>query len=133
MIFLFGLISLIFTIVITSKLSLLQGEPNEFLYGYLLPTTMFVTYSIFLVFKDIFKSYQFSERFKKTIIYLSNCSFGIYLIHDFINQAYSIIGLKTTSYNPIFMVPIMSFVNLIISFIIISIMRRIPFVSKYLT
>lgn len=133
LIYLFGITSLIFTIIVTSKLSQLHGKPNEYFYGYLLPTTMFETYSIFLVLKDIFNSYQFSEKINKNIIFLSNCSFGIYLIHDFINQAYSIIGLKTTSFNPIIMVPIMSFVNLIISLIIISIIRKIPLISKYLT
>lgn len=62
LIYLFGIISAICTILITSYLSLLKGEPNGFLYGYLLPTTMFETYAIFLVFKDIFNSFNVTTQ-----------------------------------------------------------------------
>jgi len=131
-IYLLGFLSVIITIIITAKWSLWTNTPQGFLYGYLLPTTMFETYAVFLLLKDIVNSVSHSERFEKYVVYLSSCSFGIYLIHDFIIQAYSIVGITTTTFNPIIMIPLMSIINLICSLLVISLLRKIPFVKKYI-
>jgi surface polysaccharide O-acyltransferase-like enzyme len=131
-IYVFGIISVLITIIITAKYSLFVGKPKGDLYSYLLPTTMFESYAVFLLFKNIFKSVKYSEMFEKVITYLASCTFGVYLVHDFINQAFSIIGLKTTTYNPIIIIPLMSFINIVISFIIISFIKKIPFLNRYI-
>lgn len=132
LVYLLGFLSIILTILITAKWSLSTNKPQSFLYGYLLPTTMFETYAIFLFVKDIFKYVRYSARFEKIILYLSSCSFGIYLIHDFFIQASNLIGITTTTLNPIIMIPLMSILILISSVLAISLLKKIPFLNKYI-
>ena len=132
-IYILGILSIIITILLTARYSLLAGEQKGYLYGYLLPTTMFSAFAIFILFKDMFKSIYLSDKLKKIIIYSSNCTFGIYLAHDFIIQAYTVNGLTTKAFNPVFSVPLLSIVNICISILVVSIIKKIPVLKNYIT
>ena len=129
-IYIMGLFSVFFTIIITVKWSLMTGEPQAYLYGYLLPTTMFEAYALFILFKERLSSIKYSKKIEKNLSFLSGCTFGIYLVHDFINQAYSILNIYTTTLNPVIMIPIMSVITFIISFVIIIAIKQIPYINK---
>jgi len=130
LIYIMGILSAFITIIITAKWSLMTGEPQEFLYGYLLPTTMFEAYALFLLFKERLSSIKFSKRIENNLSIISDCTFGIYLVHDFVNQLYSLLNISTTTLNPVIMIPTMSVITFIISFIITIIIKQIPYINK---
>ena len=123
-------LSFIFTIICTSYISIKNGEPNEYLYGYLLPTTMFEAFTIFLLIKSIDEK-EFSEKKAQIISEISKSSFGIYLIHDFIRSVLFKVGITSDFINPLLAVPVSSVVIFMISLCIIFFTRKIP-VSKYI-
>lgn len=94
------------------------------------PDILFVEIGLFLWFKN--RSYKGSEN--RIITEISNESFGIYLIHVMVMQY---IFSEKRSYmdaidnlNPWWSIPVKSIVILIISFIIIKLIRQIPYLRR---
>ena len=129
-IYILGFLSFIFTIICTSYISIKNGEPNQYLYGNLLPTTMFEAFTIFLLIKSIDEK-EFPEKKAQIISEVSKSSFGIYLIHDFIRSVLFKVGITSDFINPLLAVPVSSVVIFMISLCIIFFTRKIP-VSKYI-
>jgi surface polysaccharide O-acyltransferase-like enzyme len=132
-IYLAGAISLIFTIIITIVLSKKAHATVEYWYGFLLPNTMFVAYSVFIMLKQIFATVKLSQSAARVLADVSGCTFGIYLVHDFINQIYRVLGLAATSKNPVFMVPLMSIVNFSVCLFGVYILRKVSWFKRYLS
>jgi surface polysaccharide O-acyltransferase-like enzyme len=131
-IYIFAILSVLFTIIGTSFMSIYKNEPVEGLYGYLLPNTMFVAYGVFIFFQEIFDKKIFSWRMEKIILRISKDTFGIYLIHALIIQIFGIIGLNTLIITPIVSIPIISVIVMIISEIGTIIVNKIPIIKGYI-
>lgn len=125
-----GFSSFLFTVVGTSCISLKTGFANDFLYGNLAPTTMFEAFSVFLFMKSICKQ-EYSKIISDIVLEISNCSFGIYLIHDFIKIILFQIGITSNFINSVFAVPLSSISIFLISLFIIYFVRKIP-LCKYI-
>lgn len=80
LIHLLSLMSIPLTICGTHYLSYKAGEASSDLYGYLLPTTFFVSISIFLLFRHL--ENKIPSRLQHGILQLSTLSFSVYLCHD---------------------------------------------------
>jgi surface polysaccharide O-acyltransferase-like enzyme len=131
-IYIFAVLSLLFTIIGTAIISIYKKEPIGELYGYLLPHTMFVAYGVFLFFKDMFEKIKFSDKKIKIISKLSQDTFGMYLIHALVLQIFGTIGLNTLIINPIISIPIIAIMVMIISEIGTMIINKIPKINKYI-
>ncbi|MEA4833436.1 MAG: acyltransferase family protein [Oscillospiraceae bacterium] len=127
-----GAASVIATVYLTYLSSVLKNIKCELFYEYLLPTTMLAALSVFIFFRDTVGKIKFSQKATKIISYISGCSFGMYLIHDFINMNLVKMGLTVVSVNPVFMVPLFAFIVFIISFIAVSIIKLIPGLNKFI-
>lgn len=92
---------------------------------------MFVSFGVFIFFKNLFAKFQNNGKFAKIITRLSALSFGIYLIHaailDFIVKKMQI---TTTTLNPIIMIPLLSLAVFSISALLAFILSRIPIFRK---
>ena len=130
-IYIFAICSFVFTIVGTSYVSIKNNEPNDLLYNTLLPTTMFEAFTIFIFIKSVFEKKEISERLYYFISLLSHCTFGIFLIHDFIRTVVLKLGITADFINPLLAVPLTSLLVFCISFSIIWICRKIS-ISKYI-
>lgn len=130
-IYIFAICSFVFTIAGTSYISIKNKEPNGNLYDNLLPTTMFEALAIFTFIKSIFAKKEISEKLYTFISKLSQCSFGIYLIHDFIRAVVFMVGITSDFINPLFAVPLTSILIFFISFFIVYRCRKIS-ISKYI-
>ena len=128
--YILGFLSFVFTILGTSYISIKNGVPNEYLYGNLLPTTMFEAFAIFLSIKSICEK-EFSEKTIKIVSEISKSTFGIYLIHDFIKAVVFKVGITADFINPLLAVPVCSIIIFVISLFIIHFARKIP-ISKYI-
>ena len=130
-IYFFAICSFLFTIAGTSYISIKNKEPNGALYGNLLPTTMFEAFTIFIFIKNIFEKKEVSEKSYTLISKTSQCTFGIYLIHALIITVVGHLGVTSDFINPLFAVPLASFLIFCISLFIIYFCRKIS-ISKYI-
>lgn len=132
-IYILGILGFLFTILFTVYISFKKNS---------LDTRFYENYSLFVLLESIFIfvfcKYNLNELPNKKIISnlivkLSNNSFGIYLIHALVLRViatiYSNLGL---SINCLILVPLFTFIILIISFIFTYLFKKIPFCKKYL-
>lgn len=127
-----GLISILVCIVGNSIYSLNLGKTTQNFYGHFFITTFFASMAIFVWAKDTISKRKIKRKASKVIMSLSNASFGIYLIHAF--------GIRMMAFLPcfakihvVFLIPIMAMCVFIFSFIFVSLLKRIPYIHKYIT
>jgi surface polysaccharide O-acyltransferase-like enzyme len=127
-----SVIAVIGAVLGTAYLSLKNNRPEEFLYGPLLPATMLVSFSIFLIFKQAFGSKRFSQKQIQALCGISGCTLGVYLLHDLVLRVFRLRGLSPVSFNPVFSIPLISAAVFIISLIAVSLIKKIPILEKYI-
>ncbi len=74
-----------------------------------------------------------NNRFNGCIYRLSQCSLGVILLHPFVMSVLDILGIHTSFTHPILAVPIVWLVVCVICFAVIYVLRRIPFLDRYMT
>jgi surface polysaccharide O-acyltransferase-like enzyme len=124
--------ALVVTVAGTSYLSVRDGAANRMLYNYLYPTTALEAVGIFTFFKEEIAHKKFSEKAESVIVRLSEMSFGMYLVHDFVNIALKLVGVTTTSFVTAAAVPVMTILVFIVSALVISVLRMVPLAKKYI-
>lgn len=128
----FGVGSVLVTMGVTSLVSTRQNLPIESWYNYLLPTTLLTSVAIFLFFQSHFKSIQLTPKAQQRLVHLSKLSFGMYLVHDFVNIVLrDLFNLTSLSFNPIVSVPVLSVMVFGLSYVLAYVLNKIPFVNRY--
>ena len=127
-----GFIACIFTIFGTQYLTLRNGALEQKLYGYLAPNVAIMSISVFVFFKYEISKIKFNPISTKVITLLSNCIFGIYLVHDIFIITLLKLQILPNVINPIVSVPLFSVGLFLISFLVSYIINKIPFINKYL-
>jgi len=130
--YLLGMLSLLFTIIGTSLISIYRKEATPILLGYVLPNTLFVSFAIFLLFKDASSNITLTRRQERAIIHLSKNIFGLYLVHILALIILIKLGVSVFIINPLISIPIISILVMIISYIITMMIRKIPVIEKYI-
>lgn len=125
-----GIVSLIFTIVATYQYSLIKGNPQSVFYEYLTPNVMFMSFAIFIVFKQINKRHTENNIVNKGIVNLSKYTLGIYIIHDGVKIFLEKINFIPINTNVLIYVPLQSIIIFIISGGIIISLKKINVIFK---
>jgi surface polysaccharide O-acyltransferase-like enzyme len=115
-------ITLIGTYYITSN----SGKFDEYFYDYLSPNTLIASVGVFLLFKNI------NLETTKIIDFIGKYSYGIYLIHVLVLDKMEYFGIGYHIMNPIFSIPLITVICLLISASIIFLLNKIPF-GKYIS
>lgn len=124
----------IFTIYETYAWGIIKGSYFDFYHNYLRLNIVVMTVCAFIWLKYMGEKLEegSSERSARLIRHLSGATFGIYLIHVMILALlkWGSFGFKLTPFSmaPIAMVPLLALVVLIISYIVVAILQRIPYV-----
>lgn len=93
-------------------------------------STCITATAIFLLFKSIFNK-DYSENMRKCVSNISSNTFGIYLVHVLINTlVFRIIKFPLNFINPIVSIPVYVVGIFVVSYIIVFILRKIPFIKK---
>lgn len=129
--YILAFISLAITIGFNSYFATHATKGREFIFTYRLLNVMFVSFGIFIFFKNLFAKFQNNCKFVKLITKLSALSFGIYLIHAAIRDIF-IIKLQITNItlNPIIMILLLSIAIFTISAILAFVISKIPILRK---
>ena len=109
-----------------------RGYPFYSVFDSFTPFVLLQAVSIFLFFK--YHPPKFKRPFfKKTLLLLSNCSFGIYLIHVLvIDFGYQNLHIQYILTHPAISVPIFGISVILFSFLISFALKKIPFVNRYI-
>lgn len=86
-IYILGIVSIIFSVVFTYFMSVNQGKPYLITYKNFYFNNVLYSSAIFLLFRQLFENKQFSEKSVRIIKYISSLTFGVYIIHPFFIEA----------------------------------------------
>jgi len=129
--YILAFISLVITIGFNSYFATHATKDKEFIFTYRLINVMFVSFGIFIFFKNLFEEFQNNGKFAKLITKLSALSFGIYLIHVAVMEIFIYkLKITNTTLNPIIMVPLLSLAVFAISALLAFILSKIPILRK---
>ena len=129
LIYIFGVLGLIGSAIATSVYSHQIGETSGFFFDDFHFLVLFETLAAFLFIKD--HCTGGSPTFQRVIISLSTCSFGVYLIHPLIMYTFDeYFGLNSTSFNPLFFIPVFDIIIFSLSFALVKLIFYIPFMNK---
>lgn len=123
-------LSIILQILGTALISYKIGSTYKLLYKAYTPNIFIQSIAVYLFIKD-FAQRKFFNNHQKLILRLSKYSFGIYLVHDIFNIIFVKIGFTATYFSPIFAIPLRAAITFFLSFFIIYILDKIPFIRKY--
>jgi len=125
----FFILSIFISAVSTYILSMHTHRLNLRMYSYLNINTIIQSISIFIWFKDSVIKNKILSILQRLI---SNYSYGIYLVHILVIGVFFNNGIFWTMAHPLISLPLVTLMTLITSFIIIYILRKIPF-GKYIS
>lgn len=101
-----------------------NGVFYDYFYEYLSLNALMVSVGVFQLFNKI---ETINDTIKPLISKLTNCSFGIYLIHPFILDSFKSIGVFNFTINSTIDILLISLSCFILSFIVIYIIKKIKF------
>lgn len=125
-----GVLGFSAVIGLSAILCVWKHEPTEYFYSYLSAPVLMESIFVFCYVKRKIKDKSFS-RLDRIVHLLSNYSFGIYLVHAFIIEVFSLCGLDTLSFFPGFSVPLLASMVFLISALISAVLHHIPILRKY--
>lgn len=125
-----GITGYILTIFASLIVTSHYGSHHDF-YGNNQIGVMFEALAVFTFGKCRISKWFYNCKRLHILDYLSNASFGIYLVHALVLEQFARIVFDTTFINPILSVPIIAVIVLLISAAISFILNRIPIVNKY--
>lgn len=131
-IYLAGIFGLAATIGLTLWISLKKGYGFSLYYEYLSPNVMLMSAGIFVFAKEYGSRFCTRPRIGKMLRHLSSCTFGIYLVHDFVNRSLAALGWDILGNPPLYTVPLYVLAVFAISYGIVFLLKKIPIVSQYL-
>ncbi len=123
-----GAISPFIVMFLTYFVSHINSEVLSLFYGNYFICTTLEALAIFVLFINSSKINKYSHYFSK----LSNYVLGIYIVHILVMYILSDFGLNPGSYNAAFFIPIYSIIVFAISFIFVALLKRIPYVNKWI-
>ncbi len=128
-----GIAGALFTILFSLFVSLRQGKPVSDYYDNLTVNVLLMSVAVF-VFAKLHLNKPFKNKKKeKMLLFLSNCSFGAYLIHLLILYMLDhFLNFNSLSLNPVLSVPLIAIIIFAISLTISAVLNKIPLVKDYL-
>lgn len=116
------------TIVISKNTNI----DHEMFVGYLKPNIIVVSSAIFVFFTKRVSKHRFAEETAARVGWISEHSFGVYLIHALVADALVLSGF-TALYSPVLMLPVTVLLVFAVSLLITALLRRIPGIGKIVT
>lgn len=131
--FALGGVSVLFTICATYVVSLRQGAPTGQFYDFPLINTCLASIAVFVFFQHKVSRLSFSAQAVQKILLLSKLSFGMYLVHEFINiLCKEFLHFTALSFFPVLSVPVIAALVFAVSFCMIYPISKIPVLNRYI-
>lgn len=131
-VYILGILGFLSTIIFSILMSRYLKAPNQLFFSRFTVNLLLEGVFIFILIKNCFKNFQFTDRQIYIITNLSKHSFGIYLVHVIVLNFFYKFSFDSLSFNPIFSIPVISIITFFISFLISVLFSKIPFLNKYI-
>lgn len=128
-IYILGAAGLILTILLNLFASKNAGKSSEAFYNASSVNVLLMSVAIFVWFKYNVRG---TEKLNKIIPKLSKFSFGAYLVHIFILQCLTAMGIQSTTFHPVLSVPATLIITTVVSYLISFILNKVPIIKKYI-
>lgn len=130
LIYALGIGGAIITVVATAYVSLKQQTANIMFYGDTTINVALMAAAVFVFAKTHLNNVK-NTKALACVLFLSKCSFGVYLVHAMVMEFLQVrLGITTLSFNPILSVPVLAVVIFLISLIISAVLNKIPLIKK---
>lgn len=112
--------------------AVIAGEHKAVMTGYLTLEVLAASTGLFAFLVSAFSRLALSEKMTKRIYTLSECTFGIYLVHTFlIEQIFRRVGLSQERFPTMITILLLSVLTFGISFAITWCAKKIPIIGKW--
>lgn len=122
-----AIISLIYSVLITTFVSRNKNQADEDFVSYLSFNVAIISIAIYTFINHFYAT----KNENICILRISKSSFGIYLIHPLILWLFEWIGLVPSAFQVILSIPIISMLAFLISITIVSILQRNKILSRF--
>jgi surface polysaccharide O-acyltransferase-like enzyme len=126
--FILGTVAIVSNPIITAIVSCLKQQKIDYMENYQSIIVFIVAVSVFTFFTRI---KMHNIVIEKWIAYLSPASFGIYLIHILVMNVLVRFGIYSLGVPAILVIPLVAVLTFSCSFLIMFVIKQIPFISKY--
>ncbi len=133
-IYILGVAGAVLTVAATSFITIKIGEPTIIFYRNLSINVLLMSAALFIFCKDHFDKPIKNQKIQKFTLFLSQCSFGAYLVHIFaLNILAFFFHIDSVTFGPaIVSIPTLSVCIFVVSFAVSAILNKIPVINKYI-
>lgn len=126
-----GVLGLILAVIVSTWDSIRRGLPSATAYDSYSVFTFAATLALYVFFQEVVGKQKW-KRSEKLIREISADTFGIYLMHILAIEFLETKGITTISIDSILGIPLMAVCCFIVCGIAAAVIRRIPYVGKYI-
>lgn len=129
-IYIISIVLYFISVILTYSVSYLTNKAWDY-YDYHMLPVLFASVSVFLFVK--YHSFNKTKLFfKKTVLFIANCSFGAYLLHLIVLETFTQKTFLTTTFtSSIVAIPVVATMTIVLCLILIPVLKRIPILGKY--
>lgn len=127
-----GVLSIVYTTVMTGVISMRDGYLTEVFVGNVTTNVCLSAISVMICVKVFTEKMWYKDNVYKTILYLSQTSFGIFLVHAFLLRVLDQWGINALSFAPILATPLISIGVALVSTGVAYLLKKIPKAGEYL-
>lgn len=130
-IYILGIIGIVFTIVATKYLSYYSGELNAVFHDHFSLNILCKDTAIFVFCKNRVSKILKGDKTTRIIGWLSKRSFGVYLVHAEFIEILGLLGFTALRFNALLSTIGLILATLILSYLLTALLYKIPFFKKH--
>ncbi len=131
-IYLGGAVSVPANIVLGNLLAIRAGEPVAAIYDSFGAFTFLIVLALFVFFTNVMSVRKYSPKVCKLVKELSMGTLGVYLMHIMVIEALEPYGFHSMMFAPAVCIPVYCVCVFVLCYLAAAVLRRIPFVGKYI-
>lgn len=131
--YMLGIIGIVAIVLLSQWFSERVGAASVKYYDEFTIINHFVSVAVFLFGKCTLSRLKMNSRFQTALSFISKRCFGIYLVHYLVLEKFQqVLGWHSSTWNPLWNVPILSLAIFGVCLLISSIISKIPVLKKYI-
>ncbi|MDL2318324.1 acyltransferase family protein [Eubacteriales bacterium OttesenSCG-928-A19] len=118
--------------VLTIHMSARDGANTEFFMGNFSLPVLCMAIGFMISMKVLLAKTWFSSTIYRATRFFSGVTFGIFLVHDVLRRQVGRFGVDAFLFTPVLSIPIFSVAIFVLSALIVYLLKKIPYIGKYI-
>lgn len=128
-----GVVAAVLAVVVSSWASIRNGGPSAAAFDSFSLFTFLVSVAIYVFFQKKICKLEWGRAGSRIIQELSANTFGVYLLHLWVIEYLQIRGFDSMTVDSMVGIPLLTVVCYLICNVVIALVRRIPFIGRYVS